>query len=442
MLIGAMTLLGCANDAEKRGQTAMVQGLGLSEQDVIDSYIYILGRYLVIRQEHIDMAEEGVDYNVIKYNELGQAEFVNPNLDVAYLEAWLAVDENTPVILEIPRIEGRYYTAQLCGEWADIVANLNERNYPDHPYGKFVFALEGSTPSIPEDAVRIDLPSKKVKMLARVERQGDDDGAVALQRAFRIVKLGEPEIEAPVAIPMFSNDDPIGVDAFRKPMVEDVLASAPDVMTIAAAHQRNVLAIADFVAENESNAAVIEEIIRTKALPHLVAFIRAGGDSRGGWTSTREYTDLGDDYLARTAVNYAGIWWNSSLEVVYYMGATDQSGNPLHGDHAYVIHFQPEDLPQHYVDAYWSLTMLSLPDYRVVPNALNRFSINNLSEFQYEDDGSLRLYIAAEMPEDVPSENWLPSPQAAPFTMNLRMYVPKESVLTGEWYAPSIERVR
>jgi hypothetical protein len=124
------------------------------------------------------------------------------------------------------------------------------------------------------------------------------------------------------------------------------------------------------------------------------------------------------------------------------MGATDQSGNPLHGDHAYVIHFQPEDLPQHYVDAYWSLTMLSLPDYRVVPNALNRFSINNLSEFQYEDDGSLRLYIAAEMPEDVPSENWLPSPQAAPFTMNLRMYVPKESVLTGEWYAPSIERVR
>ena len=93
------------------GTAKQITGLGLSEQDVIDSYAYILARYLVIRQEHIDISEEGVDYNVIKYNELGKAEFVNPNLDVAYLEAWFAVDEKTPVILEIPKIEGRYYTA-------------------------------------------------------------------------------------------------------------------------------------------------------------------------------------------------------------------------------------------------------------------------------------------------------------------------------------------
>ena len=65
------------------GQTKPIKGLGLTEKDVIDSYVYILARYLVIRQEHIDMAEEGVDYNVIKYNELGKAEFVNPNLDGA-----------------------------------------------------------------------------------------------------------------------------------------------------------------------------------------------------------------------------------------------------------------------------------------------------------------------------------------------------------------------
>jgi hypothetical protein len=43
--------------------------------------------------------------NVIKFNDLGKAEFVNPNLDVAYLEAWFAVDEQTPVILEIPKVE-------------------------------------------------------------------------------------------------------------------------------------------------------------------------------------------------------------------------------------------------------------------------------------------------------------------------------------------------
>lgn len=44
--------------------------------------MYLLGRALVIRQESTDMQEEGVDYNVIKYNPFGSADFVNPNLDV------------------------------------------------------------------------------------------------------------------------------------------------------------------------------------------------------------------------------------------------------------------------------------------------------------------------------------------------------------------------
>ena len=171
------------------------QELGLTEKDVIDSYFYVLARYLVIRQEHIDLAEEGVDYNVIKYNELGKAEFVNPNLDVTYMEAWFAVDEQTPVILEIPKVEGRYYTAQIMDEWAEIITNINERNYPEHPYGHYALCLEGSNPEIPEGALRVDLPSKKAKMLARVERQGDDEGAVKLQRSFKIIKTGEPGID-------------------------------------------------------------------------------------------------------------------------------------------------------------------------------------------------------------------------------------------------------
>lgn len=154
--------------------------LPLSEKEIIDAYIYIFARYLVIRQEHIDLAEEGVDYNVIKFNELGKAEFVNPNLDVAYLEAWYAVDEHTPVILEVPKIEGRYYTAQIVDEWAEIITNINECNYPEHPYGRYALCLKGSQPEIPAGALRVDLPSKKAKMLARVERQGDDEGAVKL----------------------------------------------------------------------------------------------------------------------------------------------------------------------------------------------------------------------------------------------------------------------
>ena len=114
----------------------------------IDTYIHVLGRYLVIRQERIDLAEKDVDYNVIKFNELGKAEFVNPNLDVAYLEAWFAVDETTPVLLEVPKVEGRYYTAQIVDEWADILYNINERNFPNRPYGRFSLCVTGSKRSV------------------------------------------------------------------------------------------------------------------------------------------------------------------------------------------------------------------------------------------------------------------------------------------------------
>ena len=77
------------------------------------------------------------------------AGFVNPNLDVAYLEAWIAVDDETPVLLEIPEITDRYYTAQILDEWGEVVTNINERNYPLHPHGRFAFVAPGSRAEVP-----------------------------------------------------------------------------------------------------------------------------------------------------------------------------------------------------------------------------------------------------------------------------------------------------
>ena len=65
-------------------------------QTIADAYIDPLGRALVIRQEHIDLDGTGADYNVIDTKPLGTPDGVNPNFDVALLEAWLAVDDRTP----------------------------------------------------------------------------------------------------------------------------------------------------------------------------------------------------------------------------------------------------------------------------------------------------------------------------------------------------------
>jgi hypothetical protein len=418
-----------------------IAGLGLSEQDIVDAYIYVLARYLVIRQERIDIAEEGVDYNVIKFNELGKAEFVNPNLDVAYLEAWIAVDEQTPVILEIPAVEGRYYTAQIMDEWADVLYNVNERTFPTRPYGTFALCLKGSNPTIPGGAHRLDLPSKKAKMLARVERKGDDAGAMALQRAFRIIPTGKPTIVPAVEVPLFTNAAPITVDAFARPMITQVLDSAPDAMTLAPALRARAEAIADYVAKGEAHRTAIDTLIKQKAVPALVAFIRSYGDKRGGWIATTgKPTGFGEDYWFRAAANYAGIWWNNNQEVVYFIGEKDASGAPLNGDNVYRLHFKAEDLPQGHVNAYWSLTLMSLPDYRVAPNALSRYGFNNQSKFHLGADGSLDLYLSAERPSQAPESNWLPAPAGKPFTLNMRLYVPKPEVLSGAYYVPPLER--
>src|SRR4030095_13154818 len=94
-------------------------------------------------------------YNQVKYNPLGAADFVNPNFDVAYLEAWIGLDDHTAAILEVPEIRGRYYTAQILDEWGEVITNINERTFPSRPFGTFALVKPGSSPKLPEGAARI-----------------------------------------------------------------------------------------------------------------------------------------------------------------------------------------------------------------------------------------------------------------------------------------------
>jgi hypothetical protein len=83
-------------------------------------------------------------------------------------------------------VTGRYYTVQIVDEWAEVIVNINERTFPSRPFGKYALVKPGSTAKIPDDAARIELHSSKAKMLARVELKDDRDGAVALQKQFKL----------------------------------------------------------------------------------------------------------------------------------------------------------------------------------------------------------------------------------------------------------------
>ena len=159
------------------------------------------------------------------------------------------------------------------------------------------------------------------------------------------------------------------------------------------------------------------------------------GDTFG----TREY--LKNNYLYRMAAAVVGIYGNSKQEAIYPVYTVDDGGNPLEGSNRYTLRFAAGELPP--VDAFWSLTMYSLPESLLVANPLDRYLVNSpmLPKFKKDADGGLTLYLQNESPGKDLESNWLPAPKG-PFMAVMRLYWPKESALNGTWTAPPLKRVK
>ena len=99
-------------------------------------------------------------------------------------------------------------------------------------------------------------------------------------------------------------------------------------------------------------------------------------------------------------------------------------------------------LPGDVARAFWSILLVGVPDYRVVPNPLGRYNLNNASKLVREPDSGLRIAIGPKPVEGVAESNWLPSPEGKPFSLTLRIYVPKDAVLRGEWRPPPVTQVK
>lgn len=405
-----------------------------------DAYVYLLGRVLIIRQEQADMKEKGIGYNIIKYNPVGQPiGWVNPNLDVANNEAWIAVDQKTAAVLEIPQIEGRYYTAQICDEWGEVITNINERNYPLHPHGKYAFVTPDSVASVPDDAVRIQLRSPKAKMLARVEIRNDIEAAATLQKQFTLTTVGTPKIAPDLPVYAFDNKTLIGVEIFDH--VETVLASAPDVSPVAAQLQSKARDVAKLIADPTQRKA-INQLLHKKIIPAFQAFaVTKAGATKNNWIGTTVIGNYWDDFTIRTAANYIGIWANARHEVIYFVTTRDADGNQLSGSNNYVIDFPATDMPDKVVNAYWSLSLVDVPDFLAVANPLNRYTFNSAAPPPLEEDGSLKIFLAAEAGPTIPESNLLPSPQGKPFSLTFRTYVPKDIVKQGNWFPPTVRKI-
>lgn len=101
------------------------------------------------------------------------------------------------------------------------------------------------------------------------------------------------------------------------------------------------------------------------------------------------------------------------------------------------MHFDRAQLPP--VEVFWSITMYD-ENFYLVKNEINRYAIADYTPgLQYNDDGSLDIYIQYNPPVNLKS-NWLPAPKGD-FNLLLRMYQPTAKVLNGTYEVPGVKRV-
>src|SRR6202044_2556343 len=154
-----------------------------------------------------------------------------------------------------------------------------------------------------------------------------------------------------------------------------------------------------------------------------------------GWSMNTDAMGVyGNYYLKRAIVTRLGLGANLPEDAIYPLNLADESGKPLDGGGAYVLHFDKGATPP--VDAFWSITLYDAQGYQVA-NSLNRFAVSSWMPFKIKPDGSLDLYFQNASPGADKEANWLPAPKG-PFNLTMRLYAPKSHALTGKWNPPSV----
>ena len=185
---------------------------------------------------------------------------------------------------------------------------------------------------------------------------------------------------------------------------------------------------------------VIQGILIGAGLAFITIFIfpKAYITKVNGWTTLYGCGEPSNGILLRgaCAITFMGPI-NVPQEAMYWTTKVDGAGHALSGVHGYSMHFAAGQLPPN--QAFWSLTMGNAQNH-FVANPLNRYSVSDRSGLAQNPDGSVDIYIQNAPPARHES-NWLPAPSGN-FILWLRVYLPGQTVLNGEYKVPSVVEVK
>jgi len=165
------------------------------------------------------------------------------------------------------------------------------------------------------------------------------------------------------------------------------------------------------------------------------------GSTHDGWTYGEGHTVNVDDHLHRAHVASTGLGAIGPPEAILVTCSTDADGRPLSGTNRYRLAFTAGVLPP--TRTLWTLAAYPVeaegPAF-LFNDATGRLSVGESETgLQRGADGSLTIALQHEPPEDGHTANWLPTP-AGSMQLVLHVYAPEESLLTGRYRLPAIQR--
>ncbi|OIJ66044.1 DUF1254 domain-containing protein [Streptomyces mangrovisoli] len=385
-----------------------------------------------------------------------QDTFVTINNDTLYSMAHLDLADG-PLLLRVPDTAGRYYVLQFVDAWTNNFAYVGHRA-TGTAAGTFLITPPGRRGEAPEGVRVIESPTRVCSIIGRWACDGPQDlrAVAALQDALTLEPRGQaaPGLPAPDARvtdgPLFFEKLRLWLAAFPPASPEyeyqqrfarlGLLDAGPSPYAGVAG------ALADALHEGlTAGRARVEDCtthgpspsqngwkLTYHAFDYNQDFLGPGTDTDPRWV----IADRAQARLSRAAAARAGLWGNHGYEAAYAMTWIDRDGETLDGARPYTLRFTAPPP----VDAFWSITMYDLPEYYLVANPIDRYSIGDRTPgLHYAADGSLTLHLRPDAPNSPEARaNWLPTPPG-PFRPVLRMYEPHQTVFDGGYTLPPIE---
>lgn len=434
---------------------------------------YVYGFSLVFNvDEIVQHVDQGVGANkAAPFNHFSHAEtlagpedtFVTINNDTVYSMAQLDLSGG-PVYFEVPKTGNRYFVFQCIDAWTNNFAYIGTRSIGKEG-GKFLFLPPHSEAVDSGDAQVIQCPTTMISILGRWACEGEEDlpAVLALQKETRLAPLvGNTEVKKRLIL----SEVPESLLFWEKLRV--YLQAFPD-SAIFQPIQKEIESLGLWEAESpyvNPSAELLEALVagQSEGQAYLKDYLLNGKiDMQNGWQlaynafdynteffdfgtlksdqwvmPTRTSEEIDAVWRQRSASALGGLWGNHGYEACYASVYVDSKGELLMGENTYQITLQPEPP----VEAFWSITMYDVPNYYLVANESQRYSIGDRTKgLVYQEDGSLVLTMSATPPTtDEGKANWLPAPKGQ-FRPILRMYLPTDEITSQTYVIPPLVKI-